>query len=140
MAESSLEALVGSMSLSELSQRSGKSVGQIVDWALGNRSFGKRPAAAAAAPSAGGGAKAKNSSGGGGGGKGVNTRTPNGRDAYDQAVLGAVQGSKGPIGAGLLRKRVGGTALQVRTALNRLIEAGKINYQGRARATAYTAR
>jgi hypothetical protein len=51
-----------------------------------------------------------------------------------------VEGSRSPIGAGALRRKVGGTALQVRTALNRLIEAGRINYEGRARATRYTPR
>jgi hypothetical protein len=145
MAQSPLEALVGSMSIAELSQRSGKSVGQIVDWALGKGGPGRRPAAPAAAPSGGAarGRTAATSSSGGGGGSGpksVNTRTPTGRAAYDEAVLGAVQSSRGPIGAGALRRKVGGTALQVRTALNRLIEAGQINYEGRARATRYTPR
>jgi hypothetical protein len=146
MAQSPLEALVGSMSLAELSQRSGKSVGQIVDWALGSRGGpGRRPVATTAAPSGGGRGRpaSGNATGGGGGGgstRAVNTRTPVGRAAYDEAVLGAVQSSRSPIGAGALRRKVGGTALQVRTALNRLIEGGQINYEGRARATRYTAR
>lgn len=142
MAESPLEALVGSMSIAELSQRSGKSVGQIVDWALGKGGPGRRPASnsTSASSGAGRGRASAGGGGGGGGGKAVNTRTPAGREAYDQAVLAAVQAARGPIGAGPLRKKVGGTALQVRTALNRLIEAGRINYEGRARATRYTPR
>ena len=138
MAESPLEALVGSMSIAELSQRSGKSVGQIVDWALGRSGPGRRAGSNGTAGR--GRASAAAAGGGGGGGKSVNTRTPAGRDAYDQAVLAAVAASRGPVGAGPLRKKVGGTALQVRTALNRLIEQGRINYEGRARATRYTPR
>ena len=122
MAESPLESLVATMTLSELSARSGKTVSQIVDWALGGRA-GRRAAAGALSGAI----------------KRVDTRTPAGRDAYDDQVLSAVQAAKSPIGAGELREQVGGTALQARTALNRLIEAGKINYEGRARATRYTA-
>ena len=121
MAESPLESLVASMTLSELSARSGKTVGQIVDWALGGRA-GRRAAVGAMSGAI----------------KRVDTRTPAGRDAYDNEVLAAVLAAKSPIGAGELREQVGGTALQARTALNRLIEAGKINYEGRARATRYT--
>jgi hypothetical protein len=121
MPESPLESLVASMTLSELSTRSGKTVSQIVEWALGGRGVRRGNSAPAA-----------------GGLKRVDTRTPVGRDAYDEQVLAAVEGAKGPIGAGEVREQVGGTALQARTALNRLIEAGKINYEGRARATRYT--
>jgi hypothetical protein len=145
MAESPLEALVGSMSIAELSQRSGKSVGQIVDWALGTRgNLGRRPgnsgATAAAAPAPAKRGRPANNASGGSGGKSVNVRTPAGREAYTQAVLEAVQNSKSPIGAGALRKKVGGTALQVRTALNKLKETRQIKSEGRARARRYTAK
>jgi hypothetical protein len=44
------------------------------------------------------------------------------------------------VSAGDVRRQVGGTPLQARAALNRLIEAGKLNYTGRARGTRYTAK
>ncbi len=70
------------------------------------------------------------------GGK-VNTRTPAGRAAYDVAVHDAVQGASGPISAPEVRASAGGTELQVRKSLNRLIEAGKITFKGKARGTRY---
>ncbi|MBV1862217.1 MAG: hypothetical protein KUG77_27610, partial [Nannocystaceae bacterium] len=73
-------------------------------------------------------------------GKNVNTRTPEGRAAYDIAVFDAVSASSKPIGSSKLRKAIGGTPLQLRTALNRLIEDGKVTYQGKARATKYALR
>ena len=146
MAESPLEALVGSMSIAELSQRSGKSVGQIVDWALGTRGTVGRPRGSSNAPAPAASASAttkrgrgsNNAASGSGGGKAVNVRTPAGRESYTQAVLEAVQNAKSPIGAGALRKKVGGTALQVRTALNKLKETRQIKSEGRARARRYT--
>jgi hypothetical protein len=39
--------------------------------------------------------------------------------------------------AGELRKRYGGTSLQARTALTRLIHAGKVTFEGKATATRY---
>src|SRR5687768_7393765 len=111
MAESPLEALVGSMSIAELSQRSGKSVGQIVDWALGTRGTVGRPRGSSNAPAPAASApattkRARGSNNASGGGKSVNVRTPAGRESYTQAVLDAVQGSKSPIGAGALRRKV----------------------------------
>ncbi len=126
------------MTLSELADRSGKSVSQIIAWALPGTSGASR------GPAKRGGKKASNagtSSGGAkGGGKAVNTRTPEGRAAYDAAVYDAVSASKTPLGSSALRKSVGGTPLQLRTALNRLIEDGKVTYQGKARATRYSLR
>lgn len=140
MAQSPLEEFVGSMTLSELADRSGKSVTQIIAWALpGKSGAGKsatRPAAKkpAAKPS---GASAGASKGGG---KAVNTRTPEGRAQYDAAVFDAVSAANKPLGSSALRKKVGGTPLQLRTALNRLIEDGKVTYEGKARATRYSLR
>lgn len=150
-----LEALVSSMALSDLSERSGKSVEEIVNWAMGGRpsspgksrgtaalaaaAAGASPRAAAApaaAPAPAAEAPARRA----GAAKTVNTRTPEGRTRYDEAVLSLVRESDGPIAAATIRKKVGGTPLQVRAALNRLIEAGQVEYQGRARAMRYTAR
>ena len=133
MAQSPLEEFVGSMTLSELANRSGRSVGQIVAWALPGNSGGNK-AAAPRSPAKKTSAKAS------GGGKNVNTRTPEGRAAYDAAVLNAVSASNKPIGSSKLRKSVGGTPLQLRTSLNRLIEEDKVTYQGKARATKYALR
>ncbi len=134
MPQSTLEEFVGSMTLSELAQRSGKSVSQIIEWA-GSKA---RPAKAAPARAAAAAAPAKKPSGRGS--KNVNTRTPEGRAAYDEAVFEAVSGAKDAVGSAYLRKRIGGTPLQLRTALNRLIESGKVTYQGKARATRYSLR
>jgi len=129
------------MTLSELADRSGKSVSQIIAWALPGKSGAKKasPARKAAAPtsrsSTSNGTSAKAS-----GGKSVNTRTPEGRAKYDSAVYDAVQSAGKPVGSSALRKSVGGTPLQLRTALNRLIEEGKVTYEGKARATRYSLR
>jgi hypothetical protein len=130
-ASNALEALVGSMTLAELADRSGRSVESIVQWAMANgaapRRTGRATNGTPTAPSARTSAKA------------VNTRTKEGRVAYDKAVLDTVKGSESPIGATAIRKEVGGTPLQVRAALDRLIESGAVTYQGRARATRYSA-
>lgn len=68
----------------------------------------------------------------------VNTRTPAGRDAFDKAVFEAIKAIGAPAGAGELQKRVGGTNMQVRSACNRLIEAGQVTWTGKARGTRYS--
>lgn len=68
----------------------------------------------------------------------VNPRTPAGRDAFDKAVFEAVKANGGPVGAGEIQKRVGGTNMQVRSACNRLIEAGQLTWSGKARGTRYS--
>jgi hypothetical protein len=69
---------------------------------------------------------------------GVNTRSLDGREAYDKRVLAFVRGHNGDfIPARTVQEAVGGTAHQVRKALNRLIENGLVTYQGRARGTRY---
>lgn len=67
----------------------------------------------------------------------VNTRTPSGRRRYDQAVLHVLKVASTPLSAPQIRDRVGGTPLQTRTALNRLIENGKVQWTGKARGTRY---
>lgn len=70
------------------------------------------------------------------GGK-VNTRTPEGRDAYDKAVISAVVEIGEPASAPQIRAIAGGTELQARKSLNRLIEAGRVTFTGKARGTRY---
>lgn len=69
----------------------------------------------------------------------VNTRTPAGRRAFDERVIKILKQTKTPISATEVRKLTGGTPLQVRTALNRLIEQGRIAWTGKARGTRYKA-
>ena len=133
MAQAALEALVENMTLRQLSDKTGRSVASIVEWAMARRGGG-RPAAKASAAST----PAKKKAGGGKGGA-VNVRTPAGRAAYDNAVLETVAGAGRDISAQQVRSKVGGTPAQARAALNRLIEANKIGYKGKARATKYYA-
>lgn len=70
--------------------------------------------------------------------KSVNTRTPEGRKAYDAAVLAVVAESDRPIKAPEITSRVGGTALQVRKSLARLIELSQITWEGKARGMRYS--
>lgn len=67
----------------------------------------------------------------------VNTRTPEGRDAYDKAIMDAVAEIGEPASAPQIRALAGGTELQARKSLNRLIEAGRVTFTGKARGTRY---
>ncbi|HRI10441.1 MAG TPA: hypothetical protein PKW35_21625, partial [Nannocystaceae bacterium] len=71
-------------------------------------------------------------------GKDVNVRTPAGRAEYETALLAALAEFTTPTGVSTLMGKVGGTNLQARAALNRLIEAGKITWVGKARGTKYS--
>ena len=68
----------------------------------------------------------------------VNTRTPAGRAAYDRAILAALTDIGAPVGVAKLMARAGGTNLQARAALNRLINAGRVAWSGKARGTRYS--
>ena len=149
------------MTVAELAQRSGRSVAQLVELAFGSSAStaapkrgpgrppgsGKkrgrppgsgrgpgRPPKEAPAPAAAPAAKGKP-----GKAAAVDTRAAAGRSKFDESVLGAVRGSKGRVKAVDLRKKVGGSSLQIRAALHRLIEDGKIKSQGKARGTTYSA-
>lgn len=105
-----------------------------------------RPAAAAPVKSAGRKpgrkgdvGKAEKGEGGSKRGKSVDTRTPAGREAFDTAMLNALKAAGGNQAAPDLSELVGGTPLQVRTALARLIERGAVTWTGQARGTRYTA-
>lgn len=93
----------------------------------------KAEAAAEAAP-----AEAKGGKGRRGKAKAVNTRTAEGRAAYDESLFQAVKDAGGPAGAGALIGVAGGTSLQARAGLARLIEAGRITWSGKARGTKYS--
>ncbi len=130
MTLAALEDFVGSMTLAELSTHSGASIQAIVEYALGgstHRSSSERPRAG---PTVSRSTRRGNT---------VNTRTPEGRAKLDAAVLDALHKAGGLTKAAALREQVGGTTLQVRAALNRLIETGAVVFEGRARATRYAA-
>ncbi|MCA9652038.1 MAG: hypothetical protein KC501_19130 [Myxococcales bacterium] len=69
-----------------------------------------------------------------------NTRTREGREALDQAILSFLKEQSEPVRALDVRKGVGGTAAQIRTRLNVLIEQGKVTFKGRASGTRYKAK
>lgn len=69
----------------------------------------------------------------------VSTRTPSDRANYEQAILSTLDVVQTWMTAPQLRAKVGGTAAQVRAALNRLIAVGKVAYEGQARGTRYRA-
>jgi hypothetical protein len=127
-----LEVLVGEMTLAELASKSKRSVDQIVSFAMQDGASASRGRGATASPSA---AKAAPKASRGGN---VNTRSRAGREAYEQAVFNVLNSSKGKVAAADIRSKVGGTPMQARAALNRLIEDRRVSYEGKARATRYS--
>ncbi|MCY1061696.1 hypothetical protein [Nannocystis sp. SCPEA4] len=67
----------------------------------------------------------------------VVTRTAAGREAFDKQILAAIHAIGGPANATEIQRRVGGTNMQVRSGVNRLIEAGHVTWTGKARGTRY---
>lgn len=135
---SPLEQLVRTMSIEELSNRSGRSIEQIVDYALGNASSSSAsrrspPTKVSRARKSGAPKRTASTSK-------VDTRTAEGRDAYDEAVLGVIKNADHPISANEIRAEVGGTPIQLRAAVKRLEESRQIKTRGKARGTRYTGR
>jgi len=69
----------------------------------------------------------------------VNTRTAAGRREYDARVLEFIRESEDAVTATEIRNHVGGTSLQVRKAVARLIDEECVTWSGKARGTRYTA-
>jgi hypothetical protein len=68
-----------------------------------------------------------------------NTHTSEGRDALDRAVLESLAAFGGVgVSAEALRARLGATPAQLRSSLNRHIEAGDVSFSGKARGTRYS--
>jgi hypothetical protein len=130
-AQTALETLVGEMTVAELASKSRRSVEDIVGWAMSGTATARPTNRGRTTPSAA--PKASRASG-----SKVNTRSAKGRADYEASVLRIVKSASSPISAPEIRSQVGGTPQQARAALNRLIEEGKISYQGRARATRYS--
>lgn len=130
--QNQLEALVASLTIEDLADRSGRSVTEIVGFALGAPSNASRRSPTK-------GAKKTVVHSASSGNHDVNTRSLDGRRQYESDVLTALQEAPGWTSAAELRQKVGGTPMQARAALNRLIQEGRITYQGQARATKYRA-
>jgi hypothetical protein len=71
--------------------------------------------------------------------RGAATRTQAGRSDYDEKVMSAISASKGPVSAEQARKKIGGTPMQFRAAVERLLAAKKVKREGKARGTKYRA-
>jgi hypothetical protein len=69
----------------------------------------------------------------------VNTRTAVGRREYDLRVLEFIRNADDAVSATEIRNHVGGTSLQVRKSVARLIETEQVTWQGKARGTRYAA-
>lgn len=64
-------------------------------------------------------------------------RTSSGRETYDAKVLAAIEAAKGPVSAEQVRKLAGGTPIQFRAAVERLMESKRVKRLGKARGTRY---
>lgn len=143
---SALQELVANMSVAQLAELAGMDVDSMVALVLGKRGAAPaaakaparrgRRAAAEAAPAEATPAQAAPATGK----KAHNTRTREGREALDQAIIAFLKEQAEPVRALDIRKGVGGTAAQIRTRLNVLIEQGKVTYKGRASGTRYKAK
>lgn len=67
----------------------------------------------------------------------ADTRTAAARAEYEKKLVQALKSERRWVSAQELRTAVGGTPLQARKALNRLIEQGLVRFRGKARATKY---
>lgn len=137
---SALETLVSNMTVAQLAEVAGLGVDEIVALVLtkaalhrsqsatksqANRRKGPKPRA--------GVINTKEAAAGE-----VNTRTREGREAFDKAILEFLGGCEEPARASEVRKGVGGTAAQIRARLNHLIEeTGQVAFEGRAAGTRY---
>jgi hypothetical protein len=127
---------LGTVTLSEL-------LGGAVKSPSGKKRGRPAKAAKAAAPDAGGGESKKAPAGKraskGQGRDEWNTHTSEGRTALDRAVLESLAAFGGVgVSAEALRARLGATPAQLRSALNRHIEAGDVSFSGKARGTRYS--
>ncbi len=142
---SALEQLIANMTVARFAELANMDVGTVAELVLGKG--GSVQAAPKAAPKARGGRKVRK----GGPAQEVsaapetdqaehNTRTRAGREALDNAILEYLKASKEPVRALAIRDAIGGTAAQIRTRLNYLIEKKKVTYTGRASGTKYKAK
>lgn len=69
--------------------------------------------------------------------KNVDTRSSAGREAHDDNILSYLKSNKRWVSSSEVSEAVGGTSLQARRSLNRLIERGEVDCKGRARGAKY---
>lgn len=124
---SALENLVGAMTLAELARLANTSVEQVVNTVLG----GRPPSRATAAPSRSAASQGESSP--------RRDKVPRGALRVDH-VLATLASSRGPAKLDDVRAKVGGSAAQVRSALQKLAAAGKVKITGERRGTRYVAR
>jgi hypothetical protein len=150
MVATSLDQLVGNMSLQQLAEFCGITVEDIVATVLGRKAkpglkvvptLVPTPRAPAPANATAKSAKSPKAAKRGGGRKGaVDTRSVAGREAYDAALLAFLRDRGGEVSAEELRSAVGGTATQARARLKVLIADGQATVSGQTRGTRYRAR
>lgn len=117
-----LEALVGSMTLGELARLAGRSLDEVVAVAMN----GTRPTPASGVPPKRDEVRPRG-------------ELPRGGVRVDR-VLAAVVASGKPIDINSIRAKVGGSTAQVRAALRKLADAGKLGITGQRRGTRYAVR
>jgi len=129
---SALETIIGSMSLADLARLANKSVEQVVAAVLGgdaspsnSRRGPGRPRGAASTTTT--------TSRSGAAPKG---KLPRGAIS-NESVLAILKSAKGPVRAEEVRAKLGGSGAQVRIALQRLRDAGKLKVTGQRRGTRY---
>lgn len=127
---SALEDLVGSMSISELAQRSGKTIEAITAFALGDTNGSPR---AKASPQSTATRLRKETTG-------QRTTATARAGSFDEKVLAAIVAAGGEARSVDIEAAVGGTAEERRGALHRLVAAKKLKRSGIARATKYAVR
>lgn len=69
--------------------------------------------------------------------KNVDTRSAGGRAIHDARILSCLKSARKWISSSDVSDAVGGTTMQARQSLNRLIERDLVEYKGRARGTKY---
>lgn len=134
-----LESLVGTFTLKQLSERTGRSIEAIVQFAMNGKlkavpspkpKHGITKAPVPKKPKVNApdiGLKTRK----------VNVKSPKARARYDARVYKALGKQTDWTKAAELRAEVGGSPLQMRTALQRLVDAGNVIFRGKARATEY---
>lgn len=136
-----LESLVGTFTLKQLSERTGRSIEAIVQFAMN----GKLKAVPSPKPNNGitkapppsKKTKKVNAPDIGLKTRKVNVKSLKARARYDARVYKALGKQTDWTKAAELRAEVNGTPAQIRSSLQRLVDAGNVIFRGKARATEY---
>jgi hypothetical protein len=136
---SSLETLVGAMTLEQFAQHANITIDQLVAAALGNSrgaaslaSNGNRSAKPVAKATASAGQRASASKG---------SSAPRERGSIgDDEILAILRTADEAVSSEFVRAQIGGTPAQVRAALQRLRDAKRLRVHGAKRGTRYALR